>query len=51
MEVKGQLKGASSLYHVGPGDETLLVSLGGKHLQLLSHLSSLSHSLSFKKYF
>lgn len=39
LEVRGELEGADSFYHVGSRDLTLVVSLGDKHLYPLSHLA------------
>lgn len=41
VEMIGQLGGEISLCHVGPGDQTVVIKLGGKCLCPLSHLAAL----------
>lgn len=41
MYVRGQLAGVVLFYHVDPRNHTPAVGLGGRHLYLLGHLTSL----------
>lgn len=45
VELRGQLvRIRSSLYHVGPGDQSQVVRYGGRCLYSLNHLSSPGHN-------